>query len=53
MNEMIQVVLYLLALIALTPLLGRFMAKVYMNERHIMKPVFSWLENLIYRSLPD
>jgi potassium-transporting ATPase potassium-binding subunit len=50
MNEMIQVVLYLLALIALTPLLGRFMAKVYMNESHAMKPAFAWLENLIYRA---
>jgi potassium-transporting ATPase potassium-binding subunit len=45
---MIQVIFYLLALIALTPLLGRFMAKVYMNEPHAMKPAFSWLENLIY-----
>ena len=50
MNEVIQVALYLLALIALTPVLGRYMARVYMNERHMMKPVMSWLENLIYRA---
>jgi len=49
MNELIQVSLYLLVLIALTPLLGRYMAKVYMNEQHIMKPVMSWLESLVYR----
>jgi potassium-transporting ATPase potassium-binding subunit len=48
-NDLIQIILFFLALIALTPLIGRFMAKVYMNERHIMKPVFSWLENLVYR----
>jgi len=49
MNEIIQVALYLLALIVLTPVLGRYMAKVYMNERHLMKPLMSWLENLVYR----
>jgi potassium-transporting ATPase potassium-binding subunit len=49
MNELIQVVLYLIALIALTPVLGRYMAKVYLNEPFRMKPVLSWLENLVYR----
>jgi potassium-transporting ATPase potassium-binding subunit len=49
MNEIIQVILYLVALIAFTPLVGRYMAKVYMDERHAMKLIFSWLENLIYR----
>lgn len=49
MNEMIQIVLYLLVLIVLTPILGRYMAKVYMGKHQAMKPVFSWLENLIYR----
>ncbi|MCU0369936.1 MAG: potassium-transporting ATPase subunit KdpA, partial [Bacteroidales bacterium] len=47
---MIQVALYLAVLIALTPILGRFMARVYMNEQHVMKPVFSWLENLVYKA---
>jgi K+-transporting ATPase ATPase A chain len=50
MNEVVQIGLYLIAIIALTPLLGRFMAKVYMNEHHLMKPAMSWLENLIYRA---
>jgi K+-transporting ATPase ATPase A chain len=50
MNDVIQVALYLLAIIALTPLLGRYMARVYMNERHMMRPVLSWLENLVYRA---
>jgi potassium-transporting ATPase potassium-binding subunit len=50
MNDLIQIVIYLVALIALTPLLGRYMAKVYIDDRHALKPVFSWLENLIYRA---
>jgi potassium-transporting ATPase potassium-binding subunit len=49
MTEVIQIVLYIVALIILTPVLGRYMAKVYMNERHSMKAAFSWLERLIYR----
>ena len=49
MNETIQILLYILALIALTPILGRFMAKVFMDEKHWLKPVFGWLERIIYR----
>jgi len=50
MNEAIQLIFFMLALVALAPLLGRFMAKVFMGEKHIMKPVFGWLEKLVYRS---
>lgn len=50
MHEVIQVAIFILTLVILTPVLGRYMARVYMDERHMMKPVFSWLENLIYRS---
>jgi K+-transporting ATPase ATPase A chain len=50
MNEVIQLILFMVALIAIAPLLGKFMAKVYMNENHFMKPVFGWLEKLIYRT---
>jgi K+-transporting ATPase ATPase A chain len=49
MNEIVQISLYLLAIIILTPVLGRYMARVYLNERHLMKPVMSWLENLVFR----
>lgn len=48
MNEIIQVALYLILLTALMPVLGRYMAKVYLDEPHKMKPVLSWLENLVY-----
>ena len=50
MNEAIQLIFFMLALVALAPLLGKFMAKVFMGEKHIMKPVFGWLEKLVYRS---
>ncbi|HJZ41036.1 MAG TPA: potassium-transporting ATPase subunit KdpA, partial [Bacteroidales bacterium] len=33
----------------LAPMLGKFMSRVFTNENHIMKPVFGWLENLVYR----
>ncbi|HEY4786858.1 MAG TPA: potassium-transporting ATPase subunit KdpA, partial [Bacteroidales bacterium] len=49
MNEIIQILLYVVALIALTPILGGFMAKVFMGEKHALRPVFGWMENLVYR----
>jgi K+-transporting ATPase ATPase A chain len=49
MNEAIQIVLFMVALAILSPLLGRYMAKVFMGEKHIMKPVFGWLEKSVYR----
>ncbi len=49
MNEMMQIVLFIIAFVALCPLLGKFMAKVFMGENHFMKPVFGWLEKSVYR----
>ncbi len=49
MNEAIQLIIFLLALFVLAPLLGKYMAKVFMGENHIMKPVFGWLEKIVYR----
>jgi potassium-transporting ATPase potassium-binding subunit len=49
MNEAIQLILFLVLLIVLAPLLGKYMAKVFMGEKHIMKPVLGWLEKVIYR----
>ena len=49
MNEAIQLIFFMLALVALAPLLGKYMAKVFMGEKHIMKPVFGWLEKSVYR----
>jgi potassium-transporting ATPase potassium-binding subunit len=49
MNEAIQLIFFMVALIALAPLLGKFMAKVFMGENHMMKPVLGWLEKSVYR----
>ena len=51
MNEVIQVIIFLVALVALSPLLGKFMAKVFMGENHFMKPVFGWLEKIVYKTI--
>jgi potassium-transporting ATPase potassium-binding subunit len=50
MNEAIQLIIFIVLLIILSPLLGKYMAKVFMGEKHIMKPVFGWLEKLVYRA---
>jgi K+-transporting ATPase ATPase A chain len=50
MNEAVQLIIFLVALIALAPILGKFMAKVFMGEKHFMKPVFGWLEKLVYKT---
>lgn len=49
MNEVIQLILFLVLLIVLSPFLGRYMAKVFQDQNHLTKPVFGWLEKLIYR----
>jgi K+-transporting ATPase ATPase A chain len=50
MNEAIQLIIFMVLLVALAPILGKYMAKVFMDEKHIMKPVFGWLEKLVYRT---
>jgi K+-transporting ATPase ATPase A chain len=49
MNEAIQLILFMVLLITVAPLLGKYMSKVFMGENHIMKPVFGWLEKIIYK----
>ncbi len=49
MNEAIQLILFLVLLVTLSPLLGRYMANVFMGEKHFLKPVLGWLEKLVYR----
>jgi K+-transporting ATPase ATPase A chain len=44
-----QVVFYLVALTILTPLLGGYMARVFAGEKNFLTPVFSKLENFIYK----
>lgn len=45
----LQVIFYILTLVALTPILGSFMAKVFQGENHILLKPFGWLEKLTYK----
>src|SRR5579859_5235448 len=47
--EIIQIVLFFGIGIALTPPLGKFMAKVFKGERTFLHPVIQPIENLVYR----
>jgi K+-transporting ATPase ATPase A chain len=49
MNEAIQIILFLIALVALAPVLGNFMYKVFIGQHHVLTFVFGWLEKGIYR----
>jgi len=48
-QDVIQVILFFALLIGLTPILGKYMSKVFTGEKHFMQPVFGWLERLTYR----
>lgn len=47
--DIIQIILFFALLIGLTPLLGNFMSNVFSGKKHIMLPVFGWLERLTYK----
>ena len=48
-NGWLQIGVYLLAVCALTPLIGRFMTRVFNRERTFLDPVLRPMERLIYR----
>lgn len=48
-DDTAQLLLFAAAIIALTPLMGRYMAQVYAGEKTFLTPVLAPLENLIYR----
>jgi K+-transporting ATPase ATPase A chain len=48
-NEILQLALYMGALIILTPLIGDYIASVYSGKNHILQKVFGWAEWRIYR----
>lgn len=50
-NDILQVIFYIALLIVITPLLGKFMAKVFMGEKHFLIPVFGWIEKVFYKVL--
>ncbi len=47
--DFLQIALFIVLLIGLTPAIGNFMSKVFTGEKHFMLPVFGWLERLTYR----
>jgi len=47
--DFIQIFLFFTLLIALTPVLGSYMFKVFTGNKHFMLPVFGWLEKLTYK----
>ena len=47
--ELIQVILFFVLLIGLTPVLGNFMFRVFTARRHRLHPVLGWLEKLTYK----
>ncbi|HBC47052.1 MAG TPA: potassium-transporting ATPase subunit KdpA [candidate division Zixibacteria bacterium] len=48
-NEIIQVILFIGVLIALTPILGTYLAQVFSGKSHILLNTFGWVERGIYR----
>ena len=48
-NEIIQVILFFGIGIALTPIIGKFMAKVFTGEKTFLHPVFQPVEKLVYK----
>jgi K+-transporting ATPase ATPase A chain len=48
-NELMQVAVYIAALIIFTPILGSFMARVFAGEKHIMSRPLGWAEKTTYK----
>jgi K+-transporting ATPase ATPase A chain len=49
LNEIIQIVLFFGIGIALTPVVGRFMARVFKGEKTFLQPLLLPVEKLVYR----
>lgn len=50
-KELIQIILYIILLIVLTPPLGKYMAQVFSGEKNILTPLLGKFENFLYRLL--
>lgn len=48
-GDVLQLIVFFSVLLATTPLLGGWMARVFAGERQFLNPVLGWLEHLIYR----
>ena len=49
-QDIMQVVVFLLALLVLSPLLARYMAAVFENRHMPIRSLFAWIERLVYRA---
>jgi K+-transporting ATPase ATPase A chain len=49
-NDWLQILAFLAALLALTPLLGTWMARVFAGERHLLSPLTAPIERLVFRA---
>src|ERR1039458_7430080 len=49
LHEIIQIVLFFGIGIALTPVLGRFMARVFKGEKTFLQPILLPVEKVVYR----
>ncbi|HLN75042.1 MAG TPA: potassium-transporting ATPase subunit KdpA [Prolixibacteraceae bacterium] len=47
--EIVQILLFFVLLIGLTPILGKYMSRVFSGEHHLLLPVLGRLERFIYR----
>jgi K+-transporting ATPase ATPase A chain len=48
-RDFVQIALYVGVLVALAPLLGGYMARVFSGDKTFLHPALSWLERLSYR----
>ena len=47
--DFLQIIIFLGLLIGLTPVLGKFMYKVFTGEKHLLSAPLGWLERLTYK----
>jgi potassium-transporting ATPase potassium-binding subunit len=47
-NDLLQIALYIGALIIFTPILGTYIASVYSSKKHFLQDAFGWAERGIY-----
>ena len=48
-NDFLQVALFVAAVVAVTPLLGAFLFRVFRGDRTFLSPVLGWIERLVFR----
>jgi potassium-transporting ATPase potassium-binding subunit len=48
-SDIIQTAISLLSLIIFAPLLGRYMARAFLDENHVLKSIINPVEKTIYR----